>query len=130
MIKDNATIEAEMQEEINRAYPPAKREQILRKGTAAQKNALNTFFDVDMKTLKAEKTADRDFQQSVYDYQQAVRLLLSPVATKEEYPDIETVNGLIENPVFTRLSEERQNATTIVGNVSSSVFNFVTESNL
>jgi len=76
MILDDAQIEAEMQGIVNDTWPPAARERVLRTGVG--KAELDAFFD-SMIVLKAQKIADRDVEQAVFDAQQAALTVIPPV---------------------------------------------------
>ena len=93
MIKNDAQIEAEMQQEIMKVYPPALYGRVLRKGTKAERAALDKFLDVDMHKLKLQKVAARDQEQALYDYDTATTRLAQPVLDNADYPDERDESG-------------------------------------
>lgn len=119
MIRPDSTIEAEMQQIINDAYPPAERERALRLGGQLLTD-LNAFFDT-MTTLKAEKIAERDFEQAVFDYDQAVARLAKPALDPADYPDVEGET----NPALVTDAAERTAAQATVDGASQAVLDLV-----
>jgi len=117
-----------MQMQIDRKYTAAQREQIVARGTAAEKGALTKFFQ-SMSKLKLQTVADRDLLVATLEHEQAVARLaepvLDPLAKDADgnllYPDEPVLDALgkatgkiLSNILLRMDADERKDAQAVV----------------
>ena len=99
-VPDNATIEAESLQQLNRVMPPREREKL----SGADLAALHATIDAGESAMKS----DRDLLKVAIALEKAERKLAEKDKSKPEFPDVDDGDGgLIENPAVTKQKNEK-----------------------